>query len=189
MKKNKKILLIGIIVIVIIFVIILIYNFNKKNISNKNYENLLEISYNTDPASNVPYGYLANETYDKKLHVFVNDSTLEIRISNPNAIKVEDGYYLEENDTYDIELYNKGKLSRTFSIIIDKPLGPQYQINDDYTVTIISGISKIDVYDMDTGDSITYEETNLTEKVKLPYEMNEIHIYDLNGNIYKIETK
>ena len=188
MKRNK-IILIVILIVVIILIAVLIYNFNKKNNYSQNVDNLSSILYNTDSANNVPYGYLENKTYDTKLHVFVEDSTLEIKISNPNAIKVEDGYYMEENDTYDIELYSKGKILKTFSIVIDKPLGPQYQINDDYTVTIISGISKIIVYDADTGDSITYEGTGLTEKVKLPYEVNDIHFYDENGKLYINELK
>ena len=153
---------------------------------------LPNISYNTDPASNAAHGYLSNTTFNTDLHVFVNDSTLEIRISDPNAIKVSDGYYIEQNGTYTVELYANGKLVRTFTVTIAKPLGPQYQINDDGTMTIIGGISKVEVEDMDFGDVTVYEGANLTGTIRLPYEMNEIRIYHLVDGIeklYTVETK
>ncbi len=149
---------------------------------------LPNVSYNTDSANNVEHGYLSDgATYTTKLHVFVKDSTLEVRTSNPNAIKVGDGYYMEENGTYTIELYANGTLSRTFTITINRPLGPQYQINDDYTMTIISGISKVEVYDADYGDLTTYEGASLTGTIKLPYVCNDIWIYDSDGKLYTTE--
>ena len=188
MKKNR--IIIGIFIILIIVVAIFTYILNKKNISENEYDdNSLMILYNTDPASNVAHGYLSNTTFNTDLHVFVNDSTLEIRISDPNAIKVSDGYYIEQNGTYTVDLYANGKNVRTFTVTIEKPAGPQYQINDDGTITIINGISKIEVYDIDFGDVTTYEGATLTETIKLPYEMNEIRIYDIDGKLYKTETK
>ena len=186
-------IIIGIFIILIIVVAIFTYILNKKNISENEYDdNSLMILYNTDPASNAAHGYLSNTTFNTDLHVFVNDSTLEIRISDPNAIKVSDGYYIEQNGTYTVELYANGKLVRTFTVTIAKPLGPQYQINDDGTMTIIGGISKVEVEDMDFGDVTVYEGANLTGTIRLPYEMNEIRIYHLVDGIeklYTVETK
>ena len=186
MKKNR--IIIGIFIILIIVVAIFAYIFNKKNITEYD-ENSLMILYNTDPASNVAHGYLSNTTFDKELHLFVNDSTLEIRISDSNAVKVADGYYIEQNGTYTVELYANGKSVKTFTVTIEKPSGPEYKVNDDGTITIINGISKIEIYDIDFGDITTYEGVTLTETIKLPYEMNEIRIYDIDGKLYKTETK
>lgn len=152
-------------------------------------DNSLMILYNTDSASSVAHGVLSNTTFNTDLHVFVNDNTLEIKISDSNAVKVADGYYIEQNGTYKIELYANGKLVRTFTVSIEKPAGPEYQINDDGTIKIINGISKIEIYDIDFGDISIYEGTTLTESIKLPYEMNEIRIYDIDGKLYKTETK
>ena len=185
MKKNRRILFVIFIVIIVLAICIIINSIYKKNKENKKENLMYDISYNDNIDNNRQLGYLVDGiVYDHSIHVFSNNSEFEVKVSNsPEQVECG-GYYLRENGTYTVGLYEKGakKPIKECKVTIEKII-PKYTIDEDnYKITVDwDTISKIVMQDAnDTSKSITYESKG-GNTIETPYDLTVIKIFDING--------